>query len=82
MIGAAYTMTTKRRSLVRANKSATQRERNVHVCRFEAAAWRRGVLRDSGLSGCEGDYAYDGSAHSKSGSQNRIVFPKRHSNTR
>lgn len=31
------------------------RERNV--CRFEAAAWGRGALRDSGLSGCEGDYA-------------------------
>ena len=30
------------------------RERNV--CRFEAAAWGRGALRDSGPSGCEGDY--------------------------
>ena len=30
------------------------RERNV--CRFEAAAWGRGTLRDSGPSGCEGDY--------------------------
>ena len=29
------------------------RERNV--CRFEAAAWGRGALRDSGPSGCEGD---------------------------
>ena len=31
------------------------RERNV--CRFEAAAWGRGALRDSGPSGCEGDYS-------------------------
>ena len=30
------------------------RERNVY--RFEAAAWGRGALRDSGPSGCEGDY--------------------------
>jgi len=30
------------------------RERNV--CRFEAAAWGRGALRDSGPSDCEGDY--------------------------
>ena len=29
------------------------RERNV--CRFEAATWGRGALRDSGPSGCEGD---------------------------
>ena len=30
--------------------------RNVrNVCRFEAAAWGRGALRDSGPSGCEGD---------------------------
>jgi len=39
------------------NKSRTViglfRERNV--CRFEAAAWGRGALRDSGPSGCEGD---------------------------
>ena len=43
-----------RGSLVRVNKSAKHRERNV--CRFEAAAWGRGALRDSGPSGCEGDY--------------------------
>ena len=29
------------------------RERNV--CRFKAAAWGRGALRDFGPSGCEGD---------------------------
>jgi len=29
-------------------------ERNV--CRFEAALWGRGALRDFGPSGCEGDY--------------------------
>ena len=40
--------------MVRVNKSAKHRERNV--CRFEAAAWGRGALRDSGPSGCEGDY--------------------------
>ena len=34
------------------------RERNV--CRFEAAAWGRGALRDSGPSGCEGDYTSQG----------------------
>ena len=38
----------------KANKNAKHRERNI--CRFEAAAWRRGALRDSGPSGCEGDY--------------------------
>ena len=54
VIGAAYTMTTKREAhMVRANKSAKHRERNV--CRFEAASWGRGALRDSGPSSCEGD---------------------------
>ena len=43
-----------RGSLVQANKSAKHRERNV--CRFEAAALGWGALRDSGPSGCEGDY--------------------------
>ena len=32
------------------------RERNV--CRFEAAKWRRGALRDFAPSGCEGDYLF------------------------
>ena len=30
------------------------------MCQFEAAAWGRGALRDSGPSGCEGDYAEPG----------------------
>ena len=47
-----------RGSLVRANKSAKHRERNV--CRFEAAAWGWGALRDSGPGGCEGDYVHPG----------------------
>jgi len=33
-----------------------QRKRERNVCRFEAAAWGRGALRDFGPSGCEGDY--------------------------
>ena len=45
MAGVRYTITNKRDSLlVPANNSAKQRERNV--CRFEAAAWGRGALRD------------------------------------
>ena len=52
VIGAAYTMTSKRESLlIRANNGAKQRDRNV--CRFEAAAWGREALHDSGPSGCE-----------------------------
>ena len=48
---AAYTMTKKRGLLVHANKTAKQRERNA--CLFEAG---QAALRDSGPSGCEGDY--------------------------
>ena len=57
VIGAAYTMT-KLNEAHWSEQTKAQHKRQRNVCRFKAAAWGQGALRDSGPSGCEGDYTH------------------------
>ena len=56
VIGAAHTMTTKREAHWSEQTKVQNTEKGMYgYVSFEAAAWGRGALRDSGPSGCEGD---------------------------
>ena len=55
VIGAAYTLTTKREAHWSEQTKAQNTEKGMYVSLPEAAAWGRGALRDSGPNGCEGD---------------------------